>query len=283
MGSKTPPRHCKFCGRIHPNISFKKDAHVIPAAFGNRRFFSYEECDECNDKGSVIENDLANFLTLERQLSFIPARQGTPKYRHPEKKSFMKSSIEKHALHLHMFEGENELKIKKVDKNKRELSVQLPPYRLTSISKALGRMAIFISSHLENLPIEQTLKWIQGEVSWFPLIFYRVLVPGTACKNAGILIWKATLNGNTPTYLLAFVYSVAILLFYLPDEMGKQPQDPPDIFKLLEFPSSLPGHFVLNRYYIEKDIEVREEIRKIHINHKNECELTPEELKELNY
>src|SRR6266536_124856 len=63
------PRRCRFCGRRNAETTFHKDAHVIPAAFGNRTLFSHEECDKCNlNMGSALEDDLAKFLSLPRAI-----------------------------------------------------------------------------------------------------------------------------------------------------------------------------------------------------------------------
>ncbi len=66
FGSKND-RRCRFCDRAEPLVHFRKDAHVYPEALGNKRFFTYWECDDCNERfGGSIENDLGNFIEFER-------------------------------------------------------------------------------------------------------------------------------------------------------------------------------------------------------------------------
>ncbi len=48
LGSAERPRHCRFCGLDEPTVTFKDEAHALPAAFGNTGLFSNYECDACN-------------------------------------------------------------------------------------------------------------------------------------------------------------------------------------------------------------------------------------------
>ena len=61
-------RICRFCGRtMVDGASFKKDAHAISEALGNRTVILTEECDECNEYfGKTIEQDLITYLNLFR-------------------------------------------------------------------------------------------------------------------------------------------------------------------------------------------------------------------------
>ena len=71
LGGGQRPRHCRFCGNDEPTVTFKDEAHALPAAFGNTGLFSNYECDTCNHLfGEGIENHLGNWtkpsLTLRR-------------------------------------------------------------------------------------------------------------------------------------------------------------------------------------------------------------------------
>ena len=39
LGSAERPRHCRFCGKDEPAVTFKDEAHALPAAFGNTGLF----------------------------------------------------------------------------------------------------------------------------------------------------------------------------------------------------------------------------------------------------
>ncbi len=58
---------CRFCGTTDTK-KFRKDAHTLPEALGNKWIFSLDECDDCNNRSSRYESALVAsvgaFLTL---------------------------------------------------------------------------------------------------------------------------------------------------------------------------------------------------------------------------
>jgi len=60
-------RVCRYCNKSKPEVSFKKVAHSISEALGNKKIITNDECDTCNEKfGKGIENDLILYLSLFR-------------------------------------------------------------------------------------------------------------------------------------------------------------------------------------------------------------------------
>ncbi|UTH74772.1 HNH endonuclease [Chromobacterium sp. IIBBL 290-4] len=73
---------CRYCGKKSPEVSFKTEAHAFPGFIGNNSLFSSDECDSCNELFSrVIEDDLANYIGVERTLKRIRGRNKIPKYK----------------------------------------------------------------------------------------------------------------------------------------------------------------------------------------------------------
>jgi len=84
LGSADRPKHCRFCGKDEPEVTFKDEAHALPAAFGNTGLFSNYECDACNHLfGEGIENHLGNWSKPIRTLSRIKGRNGVPTIKKP--------------------------------------------------------------------------------------------------------------------------------------------------------------------------------------------------------
>ncbi|MEN8904530.1 MAG: HNH endonuclease [Clostridiales bacterium] len=57
---------CIFCNHGKDEVTFRKEAHVIPAALGNKTLLNYNECDNCNKLAGKLESELINYLQLER-------------------------------------------------------------------------------------------------------------------------------------------------------------------------------------------------------------------------
>lgn len=53
---------CRYCGGRNPK-TFRKIAHAIPEALGNKWIISADECDVCNDAFSLYEDALANSVS----------------------------------------------------------------------------------------------------------------------------------------------------------------------------------------------------------------------------
>lgn len=72
-------RICRFCGKKPPEVTFRKVAHAIPEALGNKSIVSTYECDNCNEHfGQGIENDLGNWSKSMRTLARIRGKSGVP-------------------------------------------------------------------------------------------------------------------------------------------------------------------------------------------------------------
>src|SRR5437763_682960 len=61
-------RKCRYCGLSMPDVSFKKDAHILPEMLGNKSFFSDFECDSCNKLFGSYEDHFAKILEPYRTL-----------------------------------------------------------------------------------------------------------------------------------------------------------------------------------------------------------------------
>lgn len=142
LGDKTQKK-CIFCGKTSPDVSFKKEAHVIPAALGNKRLFNYCECDRCNeDVFSVYENELVNILQIDRIWVRGRPRNGSPKFRHAKSESYMTSTPDTNQVSIYALESEKEFEIEDIDNNTMKIKINKPlSYNLALVCKALAHMA----------------------------------------------------------------------------------------------------------------------------------------------
>jgi hypothetical protein len=70
---------CKYCGEKEPN-KFKSKAHLLPEFTGNKEWFCYNECDNCNNKFGVYEYNLKNFGAFKNSHLPISGKKKFPKY-----------------------------------------------------------------------------------------------------------------------------------------------------------------------------------------------------------
>jgi hypothetical protein len=78
--NKAENRICRFCGRNSTQVTFKKDAHVLPKSLGSKNHFSSEECDECNEQFGKFENNLASYLGIYRTFEPTLNKSKIPKF-----------------------------------------------------------------------------------------------------------------------------------------------------------------------------------------------------------
>lgn len=215
IGQSTP-RRCRFCGRGVPEVTFKSDAHVIPAAFGNRDLFSYEECDSCNNDGSKLENQLCDALTLTRAVSRIRSRKGPLTYRRrPAGLSTIQTVPEQNLLRLELVAGDTTVGLEETIEGGLRLEVEIPPTNFVDLCKALCRMALFVLPlPVVNGDCTHLLDWIAGRVDYLPC-FYRVFLPGTGRKLVRLKVYERSGATGAP-WMVQFDYSSVTLLLPLP-------------------------------------------------------------------
>jgi hypothetical protein len=61
-------RHCIFCNKSYPKVTFHNAAHLLSKMIGNSDLYSTFECDACNNKFSRLETDLSYFLGMGRSI-----------------------------------------------------------------------------------------------------------------------------------------------------------------------------------------------------------------------
>ena len=224
-------RVCKFCDRGDDETSFSSDAHVIPAALGNRSLFSNEECDECNKLGSRLEDDLAKFLSLPRAISRLPARKGTAKLRHPNEQSFIKSDAQNNIVNFHLPSDDESIRFEDNGDGTIDVEVAIPSYRPINVAKALARMALFPMERNAN-GFEFLRSWVIGAAEWFPVDIYTLHIPGSGYRITMLKLDRYTRSGDELNVRVSLLYSSFLVTFAIPLDSPELPDD----LNLLNFP-----------------------------------------------
>ena len=222
-GKKT--RICKFCHRGRPDVRFRSDAHIIPAALGNRSLFSQEECDNCNNKiGSRLENELVSSLAAIRQLGLYRSRKESTKYRPPGQPSFLVSVPEQRLVQVQEDSKQGTVKFVERTGNNIALEIPLPPFSLADVCRALARMAYFVASDELMPSASHLLPWIKREVSWWPLRYYRLFVPNSGFQGVRLAVSRRVAEDGSSGFLVSLVYPMTAIIFEVPGSDGKQIQ-----------------------------------------------------------
>lgn len=208
-------RRCNFCLRSKPEARFRSTAHVIPYAFGRPRLTSRAECDECNARGSRLENDLALSLALHRALSGHVGRDGHPTI-YVNKNSYMVWDPEKQGTRVHLYGGDFV--------RKGGVSFEVPPYRPMNVCRALARMALFFVEQPECYP--KTRAWVQeapGSCRAMSLMHFEFDRP----LPRPLLVIKRRRFGENEWYRTTFGFHTALLVMCVgePDWAEPSPRE----------------------------------------------------------
>jgi len=219
-------RVCRFCGRPRPEANFSNDAHVIPAAFGNRSLFTNEECDDCNSEGSRYEDDLASFLALHRVLSRIPGRKKPPKLRHPGDTSYAQALPAKNLVLLRQSNNEQSFQASDNGKGKLTIVSRMPKFRTVNVARSLGRMALFLLDQSDK-SFQSLHKWITGKTECFPMPMEVFNFPGTGFREVEISVGKFENIPGRELIVVRFTFFTCVISIPFPLDGLPIPNDLP--------------------------------------------------------
>jgi hypothetical protein len=222
LGEKEGPRHCRFCGGNEPEVTFKHEAHALPAAFGNTGLFSHYECDFCNHLfGEGIENHLGNWSKPMRTLYRIKGRSGVPTIKKPGPHQGWRVECSDSGFQMSEFEDEPFFEIDELNKR-----VSFELYRDTYIPvaalKGLVKIGLTLIPDIEVSHFRETYDWIRDTdhsrnfVAKFPV--FRTFIPGPMRNDLIVLFLMRRRVGieNVPYACFTFGYGNEVLQVFLP-------------------------------------------------------------------
>lgn len=208
---------CRFCEREAGAVTFRKEAHAIPAALGNKNVISKSECDECNRKyGESIEIDLANFLGPLRTIFGIQGRKGVPTFRRRIETSAPIRYREKNTILMNE-EGTDDAVILHPGADGESLAcdIEYPPFELASVGRALARMALFHIRAGKHSSFRHILEWVRGDVPWQPTI-YEVMWGGGVSPEGLFSVLAPPLEERDCSMIVCCVFACMAYLLPLP-------------------------------------------------------------------
>ena len=222
LGNPAHPRHCRFCSRDEPEVTFRDEAHALPAAFGNTGLFSHYECDECNHLfGEGIENHLGNWTKPLRTLSRIKGRNGVPTIKKPGKDKGWRVEFDGSGFVLSEYEDEPFFQ---VDEEAKQLRFELhrDTYIPVAVLKGLVKIGLTLLPDAEVPNFKETYAWIRDPdhtrnfVSEFPI--FRTFVPGPVRNDLIVLMLmrRRAAVDSVPYAFFTMAYGNEIFQVFLP-------------------------------------------------------------------
>ncbi|MDG3555305.1 HNH endonuclease [Acinetobacter bereziniae] len=152
---------CRFCKQtVNDGATFKKIAHTISEALGNKQIITNDECDVCNGIfGDEIEPHLIRYLDIHRAYFQIKGKSGIPK-------------LKFRNGHVAIVKDDNEtgsfvIASQDVTKTENGMIITLKPYdpvNKQKVFKSLCKYALSVLDVEDLKDFEKTTQWVRGAV-----------------------------------------------------------------------------------------------------------------------
>jgi hypothetical protein len=205
-------RICRFCSRAYPAVSFSNYSHLLPQLIGNKDLYSDFECDACNEKFSVYENDLAEFLGISRSITGMDGPSQALGFKAKKLSAKSRSFIGNNILII----APEDLK---TDGGKTIISYTKNPFVPANVYKALLKSSLSLLNEAEiNKHYGYAIKYLDGEkvmqcgafIDGYTLSF-KIDIPLHT-----YLFQKRRKDDRIPTHLIIFNFQNHIIDYPIP-------------------------------------------------------------------
>ncbi|GEL07064.1 HNH endonuclease [Salisediminibacterium halotolerans] len=253
-------KQCIFCNRVTSEVTFRKIAHVVPAALGNRSLFNHNECDECNELiFSKYENDLVNYLQLERIFMRGRPRKGSPKYKPSGDESFIASNFGSNQVSIFLEEEEKIFELLDEDEQSKTYTLKcnnLPTYNPVGICKALVHMGFSVIEENMRNKFTYLYEWLKGNNSILPMYLDMVYIPGGGMAHVILEVWENKSSDALDFPLvIRFTYGHKLITLYVPAN-GEVETKPSHFNYIIHGPENIT-QIEGNRWTISSDKAIR--------------------------
>lgn len=213
---------CRFCRLSRPQVTFRKEAHALPHALGNKSLTSNYECDTCNNLfGSGIENDLGAWSLPMRWIAQIRGNGGLPTIKWSSKDNGWRFDSTDKAQQVTQYEG---YEIASIDEERLELKLKLrrDPFHPVGVYKAFVKIALTIMPEDELANFHHAMSWIRdpdhSHRLMDPLTVIGTFVPGPRPFD-NIRLWlllRRKPSATLPYAILVIAFGNQMLQLIIP-------------------------------------------------------------------
>lgn len=220
IGTKDP-RRCRFCGRGRPEVSFKDEAHVVPAALGNRTLLSFDECVGCNQAGSVLEDALCKHLAPDRAVARRRSRGGN-KLKWLPQDSSAQSDHERNLVTVTVEDEEPRIRIEDLGNSRAIFHLVRPKYSPMDMARALMRMGLYFIETDEPCAAAM-LRWVRGQQPYQPTML-RGTFPGSGSPVTVLMVFRRKPGlVDLPNYVVLLAYANVVMMMFAPTSAACEP------------------------------------------------------------
>lgn len=207
-------RVCRFCKEKQPNVEFRKEAHAISEALGNKKLILNEECDNCNKFfDENIERDFVYYHDFVRTIFGVKGKDN--KLPTMKGKNF-KFSKDKDSNNLSMLFNMEDDNGKNLPKNIILETGQ--KIKRQNIYKALCKFALSVLNTKYLIHFDDTIKWLKNEKKVIQLPKISVLNSyHFFTKIPNITLYLRNNNNKKIPYLIGeFKFTYYVYIFIIP-------------------------------------------------------------------
>ena len=154
-------RVCRFCGKTFPEVTFRKVAHAIPEALGNKSIVTAYECDTCNEIfGRGIENDLGNWSKPMRTLARIRGKSGVPTLKKGGAGPGWRIEYDDTGFNITSYEDDPFYEVDEVNK-KITFNLKRDAYTPVAVLKAFMKIGLTLLPDTEVENFAQLIAWVR--------------------------------------------------------------------------------------------------------------------------
>lgn len=221
---------CALCDQEEPHVSFSKEAHLLPASLGNNKYFSSEECDDCNGKyGEYLENELAQMFGLQRSIAGVKGRN-IPKIKFHTGET-IGFNREKNTAEI-VSKEQGKIAIERAD-GEVNITVDMPKYKPHGAILSIMKSAWLLLNSTSRAKYPLIKQLIKGEAQDNAVSFFSMFCPGNGKQFTSLNIYE--LKDKTkelPPIIIQFNFLNRVIFWHHPIE-GKLRRE---VFPEVHFP-----------------------------------------------
>lgn len=216
---------CRFCHRTGQGdgATFRKAAHAIPEALGNKNVILRDECDECNGYfGDNIEPDLISYLDIYRVFYKVKGKNGIPELQF--KNGFVRHFEGKMLVVVNKSSDRGSSSDNNESSSQQGAAFSIPlqsSKNLTpaNVYKALCKIALSVIDKSELKYLLDCINWVRYDIKptdQIPPIAINVMQYKNFETPSIRVLVRSTDDSQTPHVVCEFHFGALVFIYILP-------------------------------------------------------------------